>query len=223
MVLPDHTPLESWGDARPRAGVRSLVQPTLRPLYDTRAFGDTLLDLGRALSPEAAAALPAGSFRGELEAAWAGVDFRAALEARRRLRDAGARGRRLRRRRSSRSRRRSSPATASSRCSRLPASASSATAAARALPWLQEIPDPVTHVAWDELGRAQPRRPPSALGVELGDVARARDLGRRDRGPALPARRHPRRRGRGADRAGPHGRPLRLEGGAGHARTSRAA
>ena len=46
LVLPDHTPLECWGDAAPRPGVRSIVQPTLRPLYDTRAFGDTLLDSG---------------------------------------------------------------------------------------------------------------------------------------------------------------------------------
>ena len=80
-MLPTHASLESWGDARPRAGVRALVQPTLRPLYDTRAFGDAILDLGRAISPESAGQLPAGSFRSELEAAWAGVDWRAALKA----------------------------------------------------------------------------------------------------------------------------------------------
>ena len=28
LLLPDHTPAESWGDASPRAGIRSLVQPT---------------------------------------------------------------------------------------------------------------------------------------------------------------------------------------------------
>src|SRR5690606_10153139 len=43
LILPDHTPLESWGDASPRPGIRSLVQPTLRPLFDTRAMIDTLL------------------------------------------------------------------------------------------------------------------------------------------------------------------------------------
>ena len=31
LILPDHTPLESWGDAAPRPGVRSLVQPTHPP------------------------------------------------------------------------------------------------------------------------------------------------------------------------------------------------
>ncbi len=80
LILPDHTPLESWGDAKPRAGVRSLVQPTVRPLHDTQALVDTLLDTGRAVSPEAAAKLPSGSFRTLLEAAWADTDFRRALE-----------------------------------------------------------------------------------------------------------------------------------------------
>ena len=59
LLLPDHTPMESWGDAEPRPGVRSLVQPTIRPLLDTRSLGDTLLELGRG----AGAAMPSGSFR----------------------------------------------------------------------------------------------------------------------------------------------------------------
>jgi anaerobic selenocysteine-containing dehydrogenase/Fe-S-cluster-containing dehydrogenase component len=79
LVLPDHTAAESWGDAAPRPGVRSLVQPTLRPLYDTRAFGDTLLDSARAIGGAAAANLPAGSFRSAVEAAWKDTNWRAAL------------------------------------------------------------------------------------------------------------------------------------------------
>ncbi len=79
LVLPDHTTAESWGDAAPRPGVRSLVQPTLRPLFDTRAFGDTLLDSARAISGAAAAGLPAGSFRSAVEAAWQDTNWRAAL------------------------------------------------------------------------------------------------------------------------------------------------
>jgi anaerobic selenocysteine-containing dehydrogenase/Fe-S-cluster-containing dehydrogenase component len=79
LVVPDHTTAESWGDAAPRPGVRSLVQPTLRPLYDTRAFGDTLLDSGRAIGG-ATANLPAGSFRSAVEAAWSDTNWRAALQ-----------------------------------------------------------------------------------------------------------------------------------------------
>ncbi len=79
LVLPDHTPLESWGDAAPRPGVRSLVQPTIRPLFDSQALGDTLLQTARAMGEETGASLPAGSFRSVLEEAWSDTDFRAAL------------------------------------------------------------------------------------------------------------------------------------------------
>ena len=79
LVLPDHAPLESWGDAAPRPGVRSLVQPAFRPLFDTQAMGDTLLATARAMGDDVAAKLPAGSFRGVLEQAWSDEDWRAAL------------------------------------------------------------------------------------------------------------------------------------------------
>jgi Fe-S-cluster-containing dehydrogenase component len=47
-VCPDHHFLEAWGDAEPVAGCFSLAQPTMAPLFDTRATQDTLLTwLGR--------------------------------------------------------------------------------------------------------------------------------------------------------------------------------
>ena len=49
FVAPDHHYLESWNDHEPRRGVRSLAQPTIAPLYDTRALQDSLLAWGRAL------------------------------------------------------------------------------------------------------------------------------------------------------------------------------
>jgi molybdopterin-containing oxidoreductase family iron-sulfur binding subunit len=79
LILPDHTPMESWGDHAPRPGVRSIVQPTVRPLYDTRAFGDTLIESAKAMGDAIAAQLPSGSFRTVLEEAWSDTDFRAAL------------------------------------------------------------------------------------------------------------------------------------------------
>ncbi len=69
LILPDHTPFESWGDAEPIAGVRRLQQPTVRPLYDTRALGDVLLETGKAVG---AAGLPAGSFKDVLKSNWSG-------------------------------------------------------------------------------------------------------------------------------------------------------
>ncbi len=42
-VIPDHHFLESWGDAEPQTGVISLMQPTIYPLFKTRQWQDSLL------------------------------------------------------------------------------------------------------------------------------------------------------------------------------------
>ena len=49
IVLPENTFLESWGDYEPRSGIRGLQQPVMEALYDTRALGDILLSLSRRL------------------------------------------------------------------------------------------------------------------------------------------------------------------------------
>lgn len=67
-VLPDHTPFESWGDAEPVASVRRLQQPTIRPIFDTRALGDVLLDLAKRMGAD----LGADSFFDRLASRWGG-------------------------------------------------------------------------------------------------------------------------------------------------------
>jgi Fe-S-cluster-containing dehydrogenase component len=47
LVLPDHHSLESWGDAEPVRGTLSLQQPVMDPVFDTRATADVLLSLSR--------------------------------------------------------------------------------------------------------------------------------------------------------------------------------
>jgi molybdopterin-containing oxidoreductase family iron-sulfur binding subunit len=42
-VCPDHHSLESWNDFEPRKGCYSLAQPTIAPLFDTRQAQDSLL------------------------------------------------------------------------------------------------------------------------------------------------------------------------------------
>jgi molybdopterin-containing oxidoreductase family iron-sulfur binding subunit len=42
-VCPDHHFLESWGDAEPVASTYGLSQPTMAPLFETRAVQDSLL------------------------------------------------------------------------------------------------------------------------------------------------------------------------------------
>ena len=82
LILPSHTPLEAWGDHRPADGPGGLMQPAMRPLYDTRHFGDILLDTGRAAlvtapadapAPGGASDLPDGDFYELLRDAWRGL------------------------------------------------------------------------------------------------------------------------------------------------------
>jgi molybdopterin-containing oxidoreductase family iron-sulfur binding subunit len=165
LILPDHTPLESWGDASPRPGVRSLIQPTIRPLYDTQSLGDSLLAVGRAV-PGAAAALPEGSFRGVLEAAWAGEDFRAALERGGSFGEMPTAPVSL------------APVALEVVAPKLSGEGSHTLLAfphaflydgrGANLGWLQEIPDPVTKIAWSSWVEIS-EKSAEALGVEDGD------------------------------------------------------
>ncbi len=43
FVVPDHHFLESWGDAEPKTGYFSLIQPAIYPLFKTRQWQDSLL------------------------------------------------------------------------------------------------------------------------------------------------------------------------------------
>ena len=51
LVLPIHTPFESWGDFEPQQGTYGLMQPVMHPVFQTKMLGDILLDTGRKLSP----------------------------------------------------------------------------------------------------------------------------------------------------------------------------
>jgi MoCo/4Fe-4S cofactor protein with predicted Tat translocation signal len=42
-IIPAHHWLESWGDAEPKSGYVSFIQPTINPLFKTRAFETSLL------------------------------------------------------------------------------------------------------------------------------------------------------------------------------------
>ncbi len=43
LICPDHHYLESWGDAEPVSGSYSLQQPCIHPIFNTRAYQDSLL------------------------------------------------------------------------------------------------------------------------------------------------------------------------------------
>jgi len=80
-VLPVDSPLESWGDYEPSAGIHGLMQPTLARLYDSRAAGDVFLELARrAARPltRLGSSAPAADFQSWLKARWSGLTGEAA-------------------------------------------------------------------------------------------------------------------------------------------------
>lgn len=62
LIMPDHTYLEAWGYQIPSPGadrpVVSSQQPVVRPMYDTRSTADVILALAEKLGGAAAAAIP---------------------------------------------------------------------------------------------------------------------------------------------------------------------
>ncbi len=73
LVLPTNDPLESWGDYSPREGVYNLTQPVMRPLFRTRSVGDALLSLARRIDEKIAAELSWPSFYDYLRESWRGL------------------------------------------------------------------------------------------------------------------------------------------------------
>jgi len=75
LILPDHSPLESWLHDVPKSGtnqaVVSLAAPAMLPLHDTRAMPDTLLEIAHQIGGEAAKALPWENFQEMLQASMA--------------------------------------------------------------------------------------------------------------------------------------------------------
>jgi menaquinone reductase, molybdopterin-binding-like subunit len=72
LILPDHSFLESWIDDVPESGttqsVVSVAPPAMRPLHDTRALPDVLLDLAHRIGGQMNKALPWKSYEEMLQA-----------------------------------------------------------------------------------------------------------------------------------------------------------
>jgi molybdopterin-containing oxidoreductase family iron-sulfur binding subunit len=161
FVLPDHHWLENWGDAHPRAGVASIQQPAIAPIHSTRAFQDALLTWIRGgvkasgLASRVAAAANDHDWHGYLMANWREGGNAGSEEAWESvLRDGLKKG---------------SPSRGGARSFRsaavgkIPAYKAAGTDVMLSLyetiamgdgryannAWLQEMPDPVSTVAWD--------------------------------------------------------------------------
>ena len=172
LVLPDHHPIESWGDAQTMPGVLTLQQPGMDPVYDTRQTADVLMSAAR-LNAKLAPQYPHSSYRAWLMARYPGgaSAFTAALvkgvgsgtAAAPAARKAGQL--------------RSAPPQASIESttgdfyfdvypSPLLGDGSGANK-----PWLQELPDPVTKTLWQSVLEINPATA-KRLGIDNGDVIR---------------------------------------------------
>jgi molybdopterin-containing oxidoreductase family iron-sulfur binding subunit len=69
LLLPQHHALERWDDLRPRAGVHSLMQPVMEPVFNTLATGDVLLRAAKKLGGPLAR-FTAPSYQAHLQARW---------------------------------------------------------------------------------------------------------------------------------------------------------
>lgn len=190
LILPDHAALESWGDVVPLAGsrhtVHGLMQPVVTPLFDTRQFPDVLLAVASELGGAMAAALPHTSYLelikgtiskrvggpkkgGEVEAQWVellrrGGRFDADKGPGKGYRWAAAS---------------SLPDPARPRFAgdekqfplHLQVYPSTAFHDGRGapLPWLQQLPDPMTTVVWDSWIEINPTTA-AGLGISHGDL-----------------------------------------------------
>jgi len=71
LVLPDHHALEQWGDAEPVRGTLSLQQPTMDPVFESRATSDVLIMVAKS-DVSNASKYPVADYRGWLMGRMAG-------------------------------------------------------------------------------------------------------------------------------------------------------
>jgi anaerobic selenocysteine-containing dehydrogenase len=182
LVLPTHSPLESWGDTEPRSGIRGVVQPVMQPLFDSRHVGDMLMDVARRLGDDVAKDVQGENFFEYLRADWQafhkklsdGSDFdefwAAALERGGLWSEATVEQVRLG---ADAARLTFEPATfdgAADGLAVLPyASLHFYDGRGANRPWLQEIPDPVTKAAWASWAEVHPDTA-KAIGASDGQL-----------------------------------------------------
>jgi anaerobic selenocysteine-containing dehydrogenase len=189
LILPDHSALESWGDVLPVAGSRQavigLMQPVVTPLYDTRQFADVLLATADKLGGGVAAALPYPSYLELLQKTMQkrvgrkkGEDFEGQwVEL---LRQGGlfppkpAQGKGYRWLPGSPLPLPGQPRFAGD-AQRFPLhllvypSTAFYDGRGAPLPWLQQLPDPMTTVVWDSWVEINPKTA-AQLGIKFGDL-----------------------------------------------------
>jgi len=188
-VIPSHHWLESWGDAEPKSGYFSFMQPTINPLFKTRAFQTSLIkwtsNAGSAAAmpsldstvkanstPVISASAAGNDYESFFKSYWTallggGESFNKAIQD-------GIVEKEL------------APAAAVfNNASLLPSSLKLATSKSGETelvlyqkvsvgngnqannPWLQELPDPISKVTWDNYAMVSPEMAKSLIGIDI--------------------------------------------------------
>jgi len=192
LILPDHSPLESWLDDSPSSGVSgtvvSLAAPAMHPLHNTRSMPDVLLEIAHRIGGDLDRALPWKTFEEMLQSAFtalykekgAGSAENADVFWRRAVEQGGwwDVGANITPASSSKSSVTSMPsllAEFDGAPERYPfhflpfASQMHYDGSLAHLPWIQEAPDPLSTVMWGTWLEVNPKTA-SALGIEQGDL-----------------------------------------------------
>ena len=177
LLLPAHHPLESWRDTWPRVGVRGLGQPVMQPVFDSRATGDLLLAAAAAAD---ASNLPGKTTQEVVKAQWVAMASQTNAAAEefwtRARREGGIFG---------------EPKAASVKLNiaalRTPPPSGAAPEITLVTfphiflydgegadkPWLQEIPEPISQIVWDNWAEIHPDTA-AKLGVSPNQVVELR-------------------------------------------------
>ncbi len=187
LILPDHSFLESWVDCAPESGsigaVASVAAPVMKPLYQTRATGDVLLDVGRKLmSP---VALPWQTYDEALKAAFSTLPAAGGADAWTSAQAQGGWWGDLPAARGGAAPAAGAPAAAPPAAFAAPqfdgdpaqypfyfqpyASAAFLDGSLAHLPWMQEMPDPLTSAMWSSWVEINPAAA-ERLGIAQGDM-----------------------------------------------------
>jgi anaerobic selenocysteine-containing dehydrogenase len=199
LILPDHAFLESWTDARPESGasgaIVTVAGPAMKPLYQSRATPDVLLDVAKKLKQPLKPELPWASFDQVLQASMGEDDWATAMK--QGWVEIGSKGHRA-------ESPRGPSAAGSGQKEReivrdavfdgdvaqypfyfLPyASQAFLDGSVSHLPWLQEMPDPISTAMWSSWVEINPQTA-GRLGIGDGDVVEIASTHGTVRAPAV--------------------------------------
>jgi len=180
LILPDHSFLESWTDSRPESGtakaIVTVAGPAMKPLHNTRATADVLLEAAKKLKkplqmPESFSAMLQASVGGD--EAWATATKQGWVEVKQ---GAGLKtqGKNPAPRATSSEPRATSPAfdgdPAQYPFHFLPFPSQAFLDGSTAhLPWMQEMPDPMSTAMWSTWAEINPQTA-QRLGIGDGDM-----------------------------------------------------